>query len=399
VILFCALAAGLPAPAFAQAAAPADLARVEEARTRRCVPAIARSAEIQEQLAPLFRRADRIQMLHAAVTLEDSARVTPLDADDPVEAAVRDWFATDEALALQFVETGDESIQERRAAAKERLRERLQGALDPLREQTEARLAEDGAVVTAATECEDVFLVRSAALAACETSGGPVCEDVRAAEPRGRFAFVDAAEDLWEVEQIRPWSEPTALYQTPDGGLAGARSVAITRRGNLILAVGLEPMIRERATLSEDELAEMEASLDSLGFEFEHPRYAMTPVMTIQMSVDAPLGGETDYVLHFGNLSDPVNDIIWTAPAAAQGPVRAVVPVEGWVLNALATGDPVTLTALRRDDAEPTQVVFALALAPVGQSAAVGGLLSYIGSGQLASDLSALLPPDVPNSP
>lgn len=377
----------------AQATVPEGLARVEEARTRRCVPLIARAHEVEAEMAPLFARAERIQMLNAAVALEDSARIAQgLDDSDPIEQAVRAWFVEDQALAARFVETSDSALVVQRAEAKERIRARLQEALDPLRQQTEAILAERGDAITAAGGCSDVFLVRGAAVAACDAGAtGPVCEDVRSGEPLGRFAFVDDAAALWEVEQIHPWSDAMALYRAPDGALAGSRTVAMTRRGNLILAVGLEPMLRERATLPAEELAEMEANLDSLGFAFESERFTMTPVLTIQLNADAPLGGETDYVLHFGDLSDPLNDIIWTARVGA-GPVNVVAPMAGWVLNALATGDPVTFTALKRDPATgEADVVYALGLAPVGQPAAVGGLLTYMANGDMAADLARLV--------
>ena len=57
-----------------------------------------------------------------------------------------------------------------------------------------------------------------------------------------------------------------------------------------------------------------------------------------------PIGGETHYILHFGDLSDPLNDVIWSTVATPGAPVEAVIAPPGWVLNALARGEPVAFT-------------------------------------------------------
>jgi hypothetical protein len=401
--LFCAVIAALPAALRAQDSIPSGMAPLpgglvekELARSRRCVPAIARFAELQTQLEPLYARANRIQLLHAAVSVEDSSRVAPFNAADSLEVAVREWFVADQALAQQYVTSRDEAIQQRRTDAREALKKRLQEAMDPLATQAEERINAAPGVSTGVQECEDAIFVRSAVLEACQTEAtSPICEDAKATEPRGRFAFVDQAADLWDVEELRPWSEPAQLYREPDGALAGSRTATRSRRGNLILTLGLEPMIRARSTMTPEEIAEMDTNLDSLGFTFEDARYAMSPVLTIQLNLPEPIGGETHYVLHFGDLADPVNDVIWSAPVAAGGgPIQAVFAPPGWVLNNLARGESVSFTAVKVvQEGVKAEAVFVLGVTPVSQSRTVGALLNYMKSGQLGKDLTALVPP------
>jgi hypothetical protein len=382
----------LPVALGAQDSIPSLMAEKELARSRRCVPAVASFLALQQELEPLYQRAERIRQLHAAVSVEDTTRVTPLDATDSIEVAVREWFAADQELARQYVSTSDGAIQTRREEARESMLQRLQQAMEPLAQEAEGKVTAAAGVTTAAQECQEAIFVRSAVLEACQTAESPMCEDARATEQRGRFAFVDAPADLWDVEELRPWSEPAQLYRTPEGPLGGARTATRTRRGNLMLTLGLEPMIRERATLSPEEIQEMETNLDSLGFVFEDARYAMSPVLTIQLNVTEPVGEETHYLLHFGDMSDPTNDLIWSAPAAAGAPVQAVIAPPGWVLNALAAGESVSFTAVKMVPDGQADAVFALGLTPVGQSRTVGALLNYMKSGQLGRDLTTLVP-------
>src|SRR5262245_26865481 len=96
---------------------PPLMAERELARSRRCVPAIARFTALQQEVEPMYQRASRIQMLNAAVELEDSARAAPFNLSDSVEVAVREWFLADEALARQYVATPTEAIAQQRSDA------------------------------------------------------------------------------------------------------------------------------------------------------------------------------------------------------------------------------------------------------------------------------------------
>jgi hypothetical protein len=107
---------------------PGNLAALEAARTRMCVPALARLAELDARLQPLAERSNRILALAQAVTMEDSLAVSPLDEGDPVEAAVGEWFRADMALALRFLDSGEEALQEERSQGKAAIRSRLEEA-------------------------------------------------------------------------------------------------------------------------------------------------------------------------------------------------------------------------------------------------------------------------------
>ena len=385
---FLVLALALPAPLVSQDAPPSRLADLELARSRRCVPALARLSTVNAELEPLARRAQRLQALDNAVGVEDSIRVAPFDASDAVEAAVQQWFTDDGALARRYLESRDAKLQDERLRARAAIIERVQAELRAVAEQGQARIDAASDVRDAALECEDAILVRSAVLEVCDTAASPVCEDARAGEAAERFTFVDAAEDLWDVEQLRPWSKPSPLRVAPNGALVGARIGVLARRANLVLVMGLEPMIRTRDEVG----AEQAAQLDSMGFTFDDPRFVMAPALALQLNLSEPIGGETHYLLHFGDLSDPAGQVVWSA--AAGGAVQAVFPASPNTLARLAAGETVSLTAVRvdGDDARQAEAVFSLELNGVGQAQAVRDLLTYMGGGQLARDLARLVP-------
>jgi hypothetical protein len=245
-LLLIPLLAVWPSPVSGQGDSPPDLAAVEMERSRMCTPVFIRLAELEQDLAPVAQGSERIRALYEAVVLEDSARVAPFDASDPHEAAVREWFESDAALALEYLETSDEAVQERRDRERAAIRERLETAHEVLQERAQEILGADPELPAGARACEGVILVRSAVVEACDGLSGPVCEEARAGEVQGRYRFVEAPEDLWDVEQLRPWTPPTPLRPTPQGELGGARTGTLLRRGNIHLLVGLEPMIRER---------------------------------------------------------------------------------------------------------------------------------------------------------
>jgi len=102
------VALNLPTPLLAQGplvAEPAEgtlapgLVAAELARSRRCVPTLARMDTLNTRLDPLARQVDRIEALGRAVTREDSTQAVPFDGGDPLEEAVRQWFTADQALA------------------------------------------------------------------------------------------------------------------------------------------------------------------------------------------------------------------------------------------------------------------------------------------------------------
>lgn len=397
VVLLAALS--IPLQIGAQETPPPGLMEVEIARSRACVGALERLEDLGMRLEPLARSAERLRALNQAIALEDAAEVEPFDESDPVESAVRDWFVADAELGSRYAETQDSLLIVRREEAKSAIRQRLQEAMESLRVRAESEAVDAEEIETAAVPCQGVLLVRSAVLEGCGATSGEslLCQAVADTTRSGPFRFVDSPEDLWDVEELRPWTDPTPLQVTPDGSLVGARTVARSRLGNIVVAVAFSPIIRERAQLDSTQAAEFDANLDSLGFSFDDPRFVMTPAFELQVSLPAPIGGETHYLLHFGDVAAP--EILWSAEAGPGGVIQAAVPLSGADLNKFQAGQPLSFTAVAmkappEEGAAPEgEFVFSLAIAPVNQQRAATGLLSYMAGGALAEDLKRIIPP------
>jgi len=390
-----------PLALVAQEAPPAELIADEVQRSHTCVPALATLDALEADLEPLGARAERLQALARAVTVEDPDRAAPFD-DSGLERAVREWFEDDAALAQRYLEEGDEALQEERAEGRRQIQLRITEELEALSASVQERIGQDEEAQMAFRECDDVIFVRSAVLEACDGVDSPLCDAARDSDGDDRFRFVDAPEDLWDVEQMRPWTSPSRLGRMQDGSIAGSRTSTLVRRGNLSLILTVEPMIRERESISAEEEAEFDANLDSLGLLFDNPEFVMAPALSIFFDVAEPVAGETDYLLHFGDLSDPENQIIWSIPAGEGGVVQASAPAPGWALGRLAGGEPVSFTAVTLAENEEEvdgEIIFSLGVTPVGQASAVQELLAYWEDGQLARDLESLIPAEEPSSP
>jgi hypothetical protein len=387
-----------PSALQAQEPVPARMVADEMARSRLCVPVLSRLEELNLELEPLARRVDRIGALYEAVVLEDAERVQPFDDGSPEDRQVRDWFARDGELAEQFVESGDEAVLEERRALRIQLVASLEDAFTRVSEEADAILARDEDLPRLAGECDGAILVRTAVLETCpQGEGSAVCREARSREPGGQNRFVEAAEDLWDVEQLRPWSNPSGIGPTPDGMVAGGQTSTVTRRGNVLLGLRLEPLLRERSAVTEEEAAEFDANLESMGFVFDDPRFVMAPALVIELDMDQPLDEETHYLLHFGDLSAPAEQVFWTARADQPRPIRDGFPVSEGILVRLMSGEEVTLTAIRIDETSETMEgipLFTLGLTSVGQAQAVTALIAYMAGGELAEDLRSIFPPN-----
>lgn len=381
----------LAAKAAAEPPPPAGIAAAEASRSKRCVPLLARLDTLQTKLEPLARQADRLQALDQAILFEDSTKAAPFDARDSVEVAVRAWFAGDQALAKRYAESGDSALAAQRDAGRAQIRKRLGDAMAAVRARGQQTIAAAGDLELGARECQGMMLVRPAVLEACGGAGIPVCAAARDTA-RGRFRFVDRAEDMWDVESLTPWVQPQRLAPQPSGGLGGAKTEVVAQRGNLMVGLGLEPMIRDRAQIGAQDVATIEAGLDSLGIKYRNARYLLAPALAVELEVAEPLAGETRYFLHFGDLSNPAQDVIWSAPATGH-PLQAQLPASKAILDRLAAGEPVSLTAVRFADAAQKQgsAVYSVDLTQVGQALAVANLLQYW-QRDLGGDFDALVP-------
>jgi hypothetical protein len=385
---------------------PPGLAQVELARSRRCVAGMARLDALNTRMTPLREREARLEALFQAVSLEDADRVAPF-GESPLEVAVREWFEADGALAREYLASEDEAVQERRREAREAVIERLREAHEEVireaeREAEEAMGGSDelGSIIR---ECEGAVLVRSAVLDACGTSESPICQAARAEEgTTSTVLFVNDPLDLWDMEQIRPWTEATALQATPDGGLTGARTSTLARRGNYSVLVTVRPMMQSRSSISEDEAREFDENLERLGIGFHHPAFVMAPALSFEVDVLEPLGGETHYILHFADLSGEGGGIIWAVPVSEGGPVGAFFTLEESTLVRLAQGHELVLTAARIPDEDEGGVadpIYSLEITAVGQSRAVAGLLEYMAAGGLSADLASFFPVEGTDGP
>lgn len=378
----------------------------ETERSRMCVAPLNRQESLTRALEPLDVRAGRLAALAAAVALEDSLRVAPFQEDDPIDAAVQSWFQEDAVLAQAYLESEDPDLVATRDARRNGIRERLQEAFDALNQQADLlaadRIPDPEAHAQALAGCDGAVLVRSAVLEVCQNEEGALCDAARAAAAAAGqaspYRFVDDARVLWDMEEIRPWTEPVRIQPSPDGGLAGARTSSMVRRGNVVLALSVEPLLQNQEDLEPEAVADFQANLEELGFDFQHPELVMAPSVALRLSVQQPIMGETHYLLHFDDLSNPAEQVFWSTPVGSGGPYTALIPAPGWVLSRLAGGDPVALTAVvfPPDDPESDEVieaeaVYTLEVTPVGQVQSVGNLLAYLGGGELAADLILLM--------
>ncbi len=377
---------------------PANLVGSEVERSQKCVPELARLIQLEEDLQPFSERSERLQQIDRAIAVEDSARATPFDENDPVEASVQDWFVRDGELAQRYLDAeGDETLQEElreeRREARQQIRQEVREGLISMHEEAQARIDAEEDLENILRDCQEAIFVRDAVLEVCDDVTSPVCDAARQEEPGGRFRFVDAPEDLWHMEQMRPWTSPTRLGLAQDGSLGGARTGTLARRGNATLLVGVEAMIEERSELTAEEETEYQEMAETMGLEFDDPRYVMVPGLAIHLDIPGPLDQETHYLLHFGDLSDPQDQVVATIPANEDGGVDTVLPAPEWALVRMAEGEPLSLTAIAYDEETGSgRPLFEMGLTEVGQSSALLDLLAYMASGDLAQDLRTLRP-------
>lgn len=402
--LVCTALVALVAPvavssARAQETPPTGLAAAETARSKDCVGEIAKVQQLNDRAAPFLRRVQRIRVLAAAVALEDTTQAAPFDTTKPLESAVHQWFERDHALALKIV-AGDSSLVAERDTVREAIKTRLQSALDTVTSQAKAKLADADSVQAAAQPCQTAIFVRPAVLEACKTTpSSPLCGPAKeqpdsAAADSVRFRFVNKADDLWGIEQMIPWSDPVPLQAAPDGSLVGARTLARSRRGNIIVAVALQPMFRDRTKMDSAQVASFQSNLDSLGFTFDHPNFVMAPALQLQASVPPPMG-ENLYILHFGEVSKP--DIIWSFKVGKDskgGVISATFPATAKLLDRLEAGDQLSFTALHVPEGSTEGTpVYTVAVLNVNQAKATTQLIGYMKSGDMSKDLAKLVPP------
>ena len=382
-----------PPPPPVQEEMPSGLVAVESARSRACVESLNRLGELDATLDPYVRRLDRLNALGMAVSLENATEATPFDRADSLEDAVARWFSADSALAVRYMENPQDALREERSQARAAMLDRIRTTMQEVSREAQEKAEAGADIEAAARPCLGAVLVRSVVLQACGNAETLVCNAARSNEPQGQIRFVDEPGDIWDVEEYGPWSQPGPIRLTEDGELLGARTSARVRRGNVALQLSVAPLILLREELEEEQVADYLANLDSLGFTFDHPLLVMAPAIEIQANLPPPLGGETHYVLHFGDLSG--DDVLWSAEAGTGGMIQALLPASATDLARLREAEQVSLSALRIPEEEggEADLVFTMALLQINQDANVGNLLAYLSGGGLNNDLKAIIPP------
>jgi hypothetical protein len=391
LVLALVLTAGAALPVQGQdAVLPDGLARVELERSRQCVDVLARIEALEQRLEPLAVRSQRLIGIANAIALEDRSSVEPLDPNDATEAAVAAWFERDLELATRYLDENDEAITAQRTEARQAIRERVAQALAALQEAANQEIDTAGDLSSTVGGCDGAILIRSAVIEACATTTSPVCEPARNGGTDSPYRFVDAPADLWQVEELRPWTNPAPLGVTPDGQIGGARTVGYARTGNLTLTVSFGPILGSRENFTPDEISRFQAIVDSAGFTFDHPEVAFAPSMSMRASAPEPLAGETMYILHFGEATEA--DVIWSGPSGTGEAVEATVPLSPRHLARLGQGHPISFTAVVEDaDGEGGEAVYSVMFTPINQSPAASALVGYM-SQQLATDLAQIVP-------
>jgi hypothetical protein len=387
-ILLCATAA--PASIAAQEAPPVGFAELEINRSRECVGVLKRLDDLNQSLQPLGLQAERLRLLLGAIGLEDRNIMDSLDREDPTESAVYDWFVSDGRLAQSILDTGNQALQQQRTISREQIRGEVQAQAQVIQAEAQAIIDTSDGLGTEANPCDGAILIRPVVIDACETEQSPVCDAAADSAGIPGYSFVETPEDLWGVQELRPWTQPGGLQLEANGTLGGARTIAFARHGNVVLTVAFSPLIVDRRALTEEQAGEFKEILDSLGFEFEHPDLVYAPSLAVRATLPESLAGEDSYVLHFGSAEDA--DLLWTGPAGTGELIEVPVVLDARHVVRLQAGEPIRLTAVHTVEDADNEAVFTLELTTVNQVTATRALLGYM-AGQMVADLNRLAPP------
>jgi hypothetical protein len=364
---------------------------LEVARSRECVDILTGLDGLDHDLAPLAARSQRLLAIGNAIALEDTDAVEALDATDALEAQVAAWFAADADLARRYVDQPSPALQDERAAARGAIQASVTAALEAVRAEADVILEATTDLREQAPRCDGAVLVRSTVLETCGASASEVCATARDSTALDApYRFVESAEVLWDVQEFRAWTAPTPL-QLAGGQLGGGRTRGVTRTGNLIVTLGFGPLLQPRSALPPETSQSLLAIVDTLGFGGAHPDVVYLPALTFHATLPDALDEESRYLLHFGTPEEA--DMIWTADAGTGADVEGIIPLAPSHLMRLASGDPLTLTAVRDTEPGEADALYAIELTSINQAAAVRTLVGYM-AGELAADLERLIPPD-----
>jgi hypothetical protein len=236
--------------------------------------------------------------------------------------------------------------------------------------------------------------VRSAVLEECASVTSPVCDAARDSTAQSvQYRFVESAEVLWGLQELRAWSAPGPIQVSPNGQLGGARTVGLTRSGNIVVTLVFGPLVRRRVDLTTAETERLGAIADSLGFGAEHPDVMIVPSLAVQATLPDALGGESRYMLHFGPPEGA--DVLWVAAAGTGAALEGIVELGLTRLARLLEGEQLFLTALRPTETGSNEAVYTIELTFINQGPATTALAQYMAQ-RLASDLAQIIPGTTP---
>jgi len=368
---------------------PADFAAIEQARSRTCVGVLARVDALDTELAPLAERSQRLIAIGQAIALEEREVMDSLRASDPLEAEVRAWFVADGELAQRYLADPSQALLDQRAAARDSIQQRLLSELEGLQARADTTIARTGTLGEESSRCSGAVFVRPAVLEACAAATSPVCDAARdSAAQASRYRFVESAEVLWGLQELRAWSVPGPIQVLATGQLGGARTVGLTRAANVVVTLAFGPQIRRRSDLTAAETARLGAITDSLGFGAGLPELFVVPSLAVQATLPEALGGETRYILHFGFPDAP--EILWVAQAGTGTPIEGAIELGPARLARLLANEQLSLTALRPTETGENEPVYSIELTSLNQGNATATLAQYMAQG-LMNDLSQLL--------
>lgn len=394
IFVTCVLGA-LAAEAAAQL--PSDFETVELARSRTCVGVLARVDSLDTRLAPLAERSQRLLAIGQAIALEEREVIDSLRVSDPLEAAVRAWFVADGEMAQRYIASQSAAVLEERSAARDSIQQQLVRELESLQQRADSIMAATGTLAAESGRCTGAVFIRPAVLETCVSATSPVCDAARDSTVQaGPYRFVESAEVLWGLQEMRAWSAPGRIEVLPGGQLGGARTVGLTRAANVVVTLMFGAQIRRRVDLTSSEVARLTAITDSLGFGSGHPDLFFVPSLAVQATLPEALGGETRYMLHF-DLPETA-DILWLAPAGTGSAVEGVVELGPARLAKLVGNEQLTLTALRPTDGGANEPVYSIEITPLNQGTAATTLVQYMAQ-QLTADLTQILPPGAAAAP
>lgn len=382
---------GIATPLAGQDTPPSNLEALELERSTHCVDVLSRLEELDAELAPHAARAQRLLAIAGAIRIEEASIVDSLDTSDPLEAAVRDWFQADAALAQRYLTEQDQAILDERAAARSEIQETVGQAIEAVQAEADSVVGPSNALPEEAVGCSGAILIRPAAVEACAGVTSRVCDAARDSTVDSPFRFVDSSEFLWFREEFRPWTVPGPIQISAQGQLGGATTTGSTRVGNVVINVSLTPLLQARSELSPEQAAMIDSVNAPLGIEVSHPTVTFVPALIIQAALPAALDQENRYVVHFGTPSEP--DIIWAADADTGAPIGGSVALAPAHVARLTNGDPLTLSAVRGLEGDEIEALYSIQLSPVNQVPRTQALLGYMRQ-QLDADLQRLLPPE-----